>query len=108
MRILFLSQLVPYPADAGPKVRSLHVLQYLASAGHDVTLVAFSRDTDSPEAIDYLGTFCSSVYTVPMKRSSLKDLKLAEAPHKTSALLSRLEIRTIDFHNVFEFDPLHH
>ena len=75
MRILFLSQLVPYPADAGPKVRSLHVLEYLASAGHDITLVAFSRDTDTQQAIDHLGTFCSSVYTVPIHRSSFQDVK---------------------------------
>ncbi len=75
MRILFLSQLVPYPADAGPKVRSLHVLEYLASAGHDITLVAFSRDTDTTQSIDHLGTFCSNVYTVPIKRSTFQDIK---------------------------------
>ncbi len=75
MRILFLSQLVPYPADAGPKVRSLHVLEYLASAGHDITLVAFSRETDSQQAIDHLGTFCSNVYTVPIQRSTFRNIK---------------------------------
>jgi len=30
LRLLYLSQALPYPADAGPKVRSYHVLQYLA------------------------------------------------------------------------------
>ncbi|MEM8861307.1 MAG: glycosyltransferase family 4 protein [Chloroflexota bacterium] len=73
MRILFLSQLVPYPADAGPKVRSLHVLQYLVSAGHDVTLVAFERENDSPEALAYLKDLCAEVHTVMMYRSVLKD-----------------------------------
>ncbi|MFK7803661.1 MAG: glycosyltransferase family 4 protein [Anaerolineae bacterium] len=73
MHILYLSQLVPYPADAGPKVRSLHVIEYLASAGHDVTLVAFSRPTDSEAAINHLKGFCKQVYTVPMDRSRLKD-----------------------------------
>jgi hypothetical protein len=33
MRILFLSQLVPYPPDAGPKVRSYNVIRYLVSVG---------------------------------------------------------------------------
>lgn len=73
MRILYLSQLVPYPADAGPKVRSLHVIEYLAAAGHDVTLVAFSRPTDAQEAIDHLKRFCQQVHTVPMHRSRVKD-----------------------------------
>jgi hypothetical protein len=40
MRILFLSQLVPYPLDAGPKVRSYYVLRWLAEAGHEYTLLS--------------------------------------------------------------------
>jgi len=28
--LLYLSQVLPYPPDAGPKVRSYHVLQHLA------------------------------------------------------------------------------
>ena len=75
MRILFLSQLVPYPADAGPKVRSLHVLEYLASAGHQITLVAFCRPTDTQQAIDHLATFCDEVYTVPIHRSTFQNVK---------------------------------
>ena len=73
MRILFLSQLVPYPIDAGPKVRSYHVLQYLCAAGHEVTLVAFARDSDRPEHIAHLQQFCAAVYTTPMVRSRIKD-----------------------------------
>jgi polysaccharide biosynthesis protein PslH len=73
MRILFLSQLVPYPVDAGPKVRSYHVLQYLCAAGHEVTLVAFARDSDRPEHIAHLQQICAAVHTVPMVRSRLKD-----------------------------------
>ena len=73
MRILFLSQLVPFPLDAGPKVRSYHVLQYLRSAGHEVTLLAFERASDKPENIEHLRQFCAAVYTVPMVRSGFKD-----------------------------------
>lgn len=73
MRILFLSQLVPYPIDAGPKVRSYHVLQYLVSAGHQVTLVAFRRDSDTPAALAQLAADCHAVYTVPMTRSNGRD-----------------------------------
>lgn len=73
MRLLYLSQLVPYPLDAGPKVRQYHVLQYLAAAGHEVTLLAFSRDTDRPASIDHLRQFCAEVHTVPMVRSRGRD-----------------------------------
>ena len=74
MNILFLSQLVPYPADAGPKVRSYRVLQHLAGAGHDITLVAFRRDEDRAENIACLEQYCSAVHTVLMHRSRLQDL----------------------------------
>ncbi|MFZ0547950.1 MAG: glycosyltransferase family 4 protein [Candidatus Promineifilaceae bacterium] len=74
MRILYLSQLVPYPPDAGPKVRIYHVLQYLASAGHDLTLVAFCRPEDKPEQLDHLRRFCREIYTVPMLRSRWRDI----------------------------------
>lgn len=74
MHILFLSQLVPYPPDAGPKVRSYNVLQHLARAGHSVTLVAFERSSDRPEYLDHLRQFCTAIHTVPMVRSKLKDV----------------------------------
>ncbi|MCI0395214.1 MAG: glycosyltransferase, partial [Chloroflexi bacterium] len=73
MRILFLAQLVPYPADAGPKVRIYHVLQYLASAGHQVTLVAFHRPGDRPEQVDHLRRYCQAIHTVLMPRSRPRD-----------------------------------
>lgn len=73
MRILFLSQLTPYPLDAGPKVRSYYVLRHLAEAGHAVTLLAFGRESDRVENIDHLRQFCAAVHIIPMIRSRLRD-----------------------------------
>lgn len=72
MNILFLSQVVPYPVDAGPKVRSYYVLRYLAQF-HRVTLVAFRRESDSTGALAHLETFCHAVHTVPLTRSRSQD-----------------------------------
>lgn len=74
MNILFLSQVLPYPLDAGPKVRSYYVLRYLAQQ-HSVTLVAFSRATDTPAALAHLESFCRAVHTIPLKRSRLQDAR---------------------------------
>lgn len=49
------------------------VLRYLASIGHDITLLAFSRDSDSAESIDHMREFCDEVHTVPMIRSRTRD-----------------------------------
>lgn len=73
MRVLLLTQVLPYPPDSGPKVKTYHVLKFLAQK-HAVTLVSFVRDTDKPEYIDHLKTLCEKVITVPIKRALLHDL----------------------------------
>ena len=73
MNILFLSQLLPFPLDAGPKVRSYYVLRQLALT-HHVTLLAFTRESDTQESIDHLKTFCEAVITIPVKRSRFNNI----------------------------------
>ena len=70
--VLFLTQVLPYPLDAGPKVRAYYVLRYLAQH-HDVTLVSFVRSTDTPAAMDHLRTYCRALHVVPMRRSKRTD-----------------------------------
>lgn len=74
MRNLFLTQVLPYPLDAGPKTRAYYVLRYLADAGHEVTLLSFTRANDRPEFIEHLASFCANVHTVPIQRSRVKDV----------------------------------
>lgn len=73
MRVLLLTQVLPYPPDSGPKVKTYHVLKYLAQQ-HDVTLVSFVRESDKPEYIQHLETLCERVITVPITRSKIRDL----------------------------------
>jgi polysaccharide biosynthesis protein PslH len=75
MRILFLTQVLPLPLDAGPKIRAFHVLRYLAQAGHEVHLLSFVRKGDSEAHVESLRRLCASVQTVPMVRSRLRDLR---------------------------------
>ena len=72
MRILFLTQVLPYPLDAGPKTRAYYVLRFLAQS-HEVTLVSFVRSTDTPEAVAHLRQYCAAVHTVPIVRSSARN-----------------------------------
>ena len=79
MRILFLTQVLPYPLDAGPKTRAYYVLRHLAQQ-HEVTLLSFTRPSDPPGALEHLRRFCRQVITVPMARSRWRDgLALANA-----------------------------
>jgi glycosyltransferase involved in cell wall biosynthesis len=74
VRILFLTQVLPYPLDAGPKTRAYYVLRYLAEVGHEVTLLTFIRASDRPEFVVHLAGFCAAVHTVPIQRSRVKDV----------------------------------
>jgi hypothetical protein len=114
MRILYLSQLIPYPADAGPKVRIYHVLQYLARAGHEIAFVAFRRQSDREDDIAELNRYCSDVYTVLMHRSRGQDVKHVAKSLLTSQpfLISRDSVAAMH-HRVQEllahhtFDAIH-
>jgi glycosyltransferase involved in cell wall biosynthesis len=72
MRILLLTQLVPYPLDSGPKVKTYSVLRYLARE-HDVHLVAFVRTRDEAAHAESLRPFCGGITTVPLRRSRVQD-----------------------------------
>ena len=71
-RILFLTQVLPYPLDAGPKIRAYYVLRYLARQ-HTITLVTFIRPSDPPNAVGHLKNYCQRVVTVPIYRSVWRD-----------------------------------
>lgn len=69
--ILLLTQVLPFPADSGPKAKTLSTLKYL-SARHSVTLASFVRD-DPPEHVAALWRWCRSVHTTPMRRTVRND-----------------------------------
>lgn len=74
MRVLFLTQIVPYPPDSGPKVKTYHVLRYLAERGYNVTLLSFVRPAETTH-LDALKKVCAEVYAVPMRRSISADVR---------------------------------
>lgn len=73
MRILFLTQIIPYPPDSGPKIKTWHVLKYLAEQGHEITLASFVRPEEQA-FVPELKRVCSQVRTVPIRRSQLKNV----------------------------------
>ena len=73
MHILFLTQIIPYPPDAGPRVKTWHVLRYLASKGYQVTLASFVRPEEEKH-VAAIREVCQEVYTVPIYRSKVMDI----------------------------------
>jgi len=73
MNILFLTQILPYPPDSGPKVKTWHVLKYLSQQGYRIILASFIRPEEEPH-IETVKKVCYQVHRVPIKRSRLADI----------------------------------
>lgn len=73
MNILLLTQIVPFPPDSGPKVKTYHLLRHLA-ARHRVTLVTFTRNPQEEADAAALRSICAAVHTVHLKRSRVRDV----------------------------------
>ena len=90
MRILFLSQIIPYPPDAGLRVKTWHVLRHLAGQGHQIVLACFMRPEEERH-VAALHAVSKNVFTVPTRRSRLSDLGywLRTLPSGTAFLVRR-------------------
>lgn len=65
MRILFLSNWFPYPADNGATLRAYHLLRALTHA-HEVSLVSFAFGTAQPDEPGDLRSLCADIQAVPL------------------------------------------
>ncbi|MEN6371580.1 MAG: glycosyltransferase family 4 protein [Armatimonadota bacterium] len=76
MKILFLTQLFPYPPICGGTIRSCNILRHLGEK-HEVVLVSFVREDPTAEQMGVAASFCSEVHTVPIRRSAAANMKFA-------------------------------
>jgi glycosyltransferase involved in cell wall biosynthesis len=72
MQVLFLTQILPYPPDAGPRIKTWHVLRYLAGLGHRITLISYVRP-DEVEHLPALEAVCAAVHAAPITRVRAMD-----------------------------------
>ena len=113
MKILFLTQLLPFPLDSGAKVRAHFTIRYLARH-HQVTLLSFVRPEDSADSVKALQSICAGVYEVPIRRSASSDLRalIRALPSSRPALLWRdwqngMIRRVSEFIAGHEYDAVH-
>lgn len=75
-RILFLAHRIPYPPNKGDKIRSWHILKYLAKR-HDVYLGCFIDDPQDAQYAKNVADICKDAVFVPLNRTwaTLKSMK---------------------------------
>jgi hypothetical protein len=69
MRILFISDYIPWPLYSGDRIRVYNLVRCLARR-HQVTLVGFHPDSGGLEGVDRLRAFCRRVEALPLERRS--------------------------------------
>lgn len=73
MHILFLTQIVPFPPNSGPKVKTWNVLRFLSQQGYRITLVSFVRP-DETQYLPDVEKICEAVHAVPIRRARIADV----------------------------------
>lgn len=73
MKILFLTQICPYPPTNGGAIKTYNILKRLG-ARHDVTLLTFIREQTELSAISHLSQFCREIDHCIIKRSPARNL----------------------------------
>ena len=68
MKLLFISQRIPYPPNKGDRVRSSRELQAFIERGHEVHLLAFADDLNDLNYQVDLRRVCATVGIVPLRR----------------------------------------
>jgi polysaccharide biosynthesis protein PslH len=63
MRILMIIPYLPYPPSEGGQLRSYKLIKLL-SQNHDITLVCFSRQHNTPEQVDHMKQFCKKILVI--------------------------------------------
>ncbi len=68
MKLLFISQRIPYPPNKGDRIRSSRELQAFIERGHEVHLLAFADDLNDLNYRVDLVRMCATVGIVPLRR----------------------------------------
>jgi sugar transferase (PEP-CTERM/EpsH1 system associated) len=76
MKILFITDYLPYPLISGDRIRVYNLVRCIAK-NHEVSLVGFLQTPDEVAGISHLQEFCLNVETIHLPRR----LKLARLPN---------------------------
>ena len=76
MRILFLTNLLPYPLDNGGKIKSYTTISALADAGHKIDLLCFTEKNNIQEEYEnQLLKLCQKVEQVYLKLTTAENMQ---------------------------------
>jgi sugar transferase (PEP-CTERM/EpsH1 system associated) len=93
MRILFITDYLPYPLISGDRIRNYNLIRHIARQ-HQVSLVGFLQTPDEAGGVSHMQEFCHRVEVVDLRRRR----KLARVPGLLRYVLAGIP---------FDFEFLH-
>src|SRR5258706_15341845 len=72
MRILFVSTNLPIPPNNGQSIRSLSIIQALASIGHELSFISFAN-RGSTEPLYPLSSYCSEIHLMDRELTNMSE-----------------------------------
>ena len=69
MKILIISDALPYPPDSGAKIRVYNLIKRISHLC-DISLVTLTQSTNNGQNIRELKKYCKTVHTIQLKRKS--------------------------------------
>ena len=73
MKILFLTQLSPYPPSSGGAIKTYNILKHLGSR-HEISLLTFIRRESEISALSHLSEYCRKIEFCVITRSGMRDI----------------------------------
>ena len=107
MRILIVTETVPYPPVGGHKIPTYYLIRGLAERGHAITLLA-AQDSDEQPVIDKLQDCCEKVIVVPGKRPSLSSYVWRSFPFVRNQLNKELQKHFLALTEAERFEVIHY
>jgi len=122
MKILFITDIVPYPPDTGIKIRTFNILKQLSKRGHRIYLLAFNHrifinnEETKQQIVSILKSYCEEVrvFEIPSERSRLghyclllKNL-VRKVPYRVQRYMSKEAFRYVEkLNNGIGIDLIH-
>lgn len=72
-KLMFATNLLPYPPDNGASLKAYHTLQHLAK-DYSITLISFIRGKEELTYRKHLHDFCQNIVCIRIRRSLLRNL----------------------------------
>lgn len=115
MKILFVTNEVPFPPDNGVRIVSHHAMRLMQEAGHELALAVLTEETDDPaKRFSKAAVYCRKdmAWWMPLPRRNRVSVQLAATLHRDLHFVERYRCaafrrRLIQLIEAFRPDTVH-